>query len=65
MPKKPSGLFNQAEYVKQYHREQVIGKKVTFNRNNPDDMELLEWLVNRPEGMVGYIKKLIREDMNK
>ena len=55
--------FNQAEYIKQYQREQRIEKKVTFNRNNPEDMKLLEWLTSRPEGMVKYIKRLIRSDM--
>lgn len=55
--------FDQAEYVKRYQREQRIEKKVTFNRNNHDDMILLEWLMFRPEGMVKYIKSLIRSDM--
>lgn len=55
--------FNQAEYIKQYQREQRIEKKVTFNRNNPEDMSLLNWLTSRPEGMVQYIKALIRSDM--
>lgn len=63
MPRKPSGLFNQAEYVKQYQRANVIGKKITFNRTNPEDMELMSWLESRPEGMVAYMKRLIREDM--
>ena len=55
--------FIQSEYIKQYQREQRIEKKVTFNRNNRDDMVLLEWLTTRPEGMVKYIKGLIRSDM--
>ena len=55
--------FDQAEYIKQYQREQRIEKKVTFNRNNPDDIALLEWLTTRPDGMVKYIKGLIRSDM--
>lgn len=57
--------FNQAEYIKQYQREQRIEKKVTFNRNNHEDMILLEWLTSRPDGMVHYIKSLIRSDMEK
>lgn len=57
--------FNQAEYVKRYQRENRIEKKVTFNRNDPDDMRLLEWLTTRPGGMVRYIKTLIRSDMEK
>lgn len=55
--------FDQAEYIRRYHREQRIEKKVTFNRNNPDDMKMLEWLASRPGGMVQYIKSLIRSDM--
>ena len=55
--------FNQSEYVKRYQKENRIEKKVTFNRNNPDDMSILEWLKSRPEGMVHYIKSLIRSDM--
>lgn len=55
--------FDQAEYIRQYQRENRIEKKVTFNRNNPDDMALLEWLQSRPDGMVHYIKTLIRSDM--
>lgn len=55
--------FNQAEYVKRYQRENRIEKKVTFNRNDRSDMELLEWLTSQPDGMVHYIKSLIRSDM--
>ena len=55
--------FNQKEYVKEYQRENRIAKKVTFNRKNPDDMKLVEWLDTRPEGIVQYLKTLIREDM--
>ena len=58
-----STKFDQAEYVRQYQRENRIEKKVTFNRNNDGDMKLLEWLQSRPEGMVKYIKSLIRSDM--
>lgn len=59
MPEK----FDQAEYIKRYQRENRIEKKVTFNRNNPLDMQLLDWLTSRPEGMVSYIKSIIRSDM--
>lgn len=55
--------FNQAEYIKEYQRENRITKKVTFNRKNPDDMAMVEWLDNRPEGIVQYLKSLIRDDM--
>lgn len=55
--------FDQAAYVRQYQRENRVDKKVTFNRLNPADMELLDWLSTRPEGMVQYLKSLIRSDM--
>ena len=61
MPEK----FNQAEYIRRYQRENRIEKKVTFNRNDPGDMELLDWLTSRPDGMVRYIKNLIRADKEK
>lgn len=36
---------------------------MTFNKGKPEDMELLAWAVNHPEGFVAYVKRLIREDM--
>lgn len=57
------GQFDQKEYVKEYQRENRIAKKVTFNRKNPDDMAMVEWLDHRPEGIVQYLKSLIRDDM--
>lgn len=58
-----SEKFNQAEYVRRYQRENRIEKKVTFNRNDSADMALLSWLTSRPQGMVQYLKSLIRTDM--
>lgn len=55
--------FDQAEYIRRYQRENRIEKKVTFNRNDASDMELLSWLTTRPGGMVAYLKKLIRSDL--
>ena len=64
MPRKKSGLFDQREYVNRYHRESIVRKNVTFNKGKPEDMELLAWAVNHPEGFVAYVKRLIRQDMN-
>ena len=65
MPRKPSGLFDQREYVNRYHRELIVRKNVTFNRGKPDDMALMQWAEKQPEGFVAYVKRLIREDMIK
>lgn len=62
MPRKKSGLFDQREYVNRYHRETIARKNVTFNRNKPDDMTLLEWAEKQPDGFVAYVKGLIMED---
>lgn len=65
MPRRKSGLFDQREYVNRYHRETIARKNVTFNRNKPEDMTLLEWAEKQPDGFVTYVKKLISEDMKK
>lgn len=63
MPRKKSGLFDQREYTVRYNRENVTRKMITFNKNKPEDMAILEWLEKQPEGMVAYVKRLISEDM--
>ncbi len=59
MPRKASGNFNQVDYVKSYVKENIIIKKVFFNKKNEQDM--LDWIKNR--NFSGYIKWLIRSDM--
>ena len=52
-------------YDQQYLKENMITVGVTFNKRKPDDMTLLEWINDREEKKVPYIKRLIREDMEK
>lgn len=52
-------------YDQTYIRENMTTVGVTFNKRKPDDMILLDWLNNRDEKKVAYIKRLIREDMEK
>ena len=52
-------------YDQDYLKQNVVQIGVTFNRRKKDDMELLEWLNGRAESRVSYIKRLIREDMEK
>ena len=49
--------------VKKYQDRTRIQKPVNFNRDNPDEMELLEWAENQGAWQT-YIKNLIRLDMN-
>lgn len=52
-------------YDQQYLKENIQTVGVTFNKRKPEDMVLLDWLNNHSEKKVAYIKRLIREDMEK
>lgn len=49
--------------VKKYQDRTRIQKPVNFNRDNPEEMELLEW-AEKQGAWQTYIKDLIRRDMN-
>ena len=56
---------------KQYARDQKYIKAniklvhVSLNRKKPEDMEMLMWLESQDESASSYIKRLIRQDMNR
>ena len=52
-------------YDKDYIMSNLKMKSLSFNTKNEDDMELLNWLEIQPEKVTPYIKRLIREDMEK
>lgn len=62
MPKIKSGTFDNKAYQNEYHKS-MKNKLISFNPANPDDMILWEHLM-RQENATGYIKRLIREDMD-
>ena len=51
-----------SEYNRKYNRENMIQKLLTFNRKNPDEMILYNYLTGK-ENINGYIKNLIWKDM--
>lgn len=53
------------QYDQQYLKTNISSICVTFNKRKPDDMILLDWLNGVSEKKVAYIKRLIREDMEK
>lgn len=63
MPKQKSGTFDNKVYQNEYHKG-MKNKLISFNPNNPDDMELWDYLQTK-ENKTGYIKDLIRADMRK
>ena len=61
MPRKKSGLFDNKVYQNEYHKAMKT-KLISFNQNNPDDMKLWDHL-QKQENKTGYIKNLIRKDL--
>lgn len=53
--------FDKSKYDQQYMREHVVRKFLSFNKGNPEDAKLLEWLQQQPN-MAQYVKELIRAD---
>lgn len=56
--------FDKGKYDQAYNRENITRKFIPFNKNTPEDVTLLEW-INRQPNATAYIKKLVREDMEK
>ena len=56
---------NKHEYDKQYIRQNIQSKHLAFNKLIPEDMELFEWCNSQQESANFYIKRLIREDMER
>lgn len=58
--------FDKKTYDIEYAKEHVTRKFLAFNKDDPEDAEILAWLNNLGRGNVnGYVKNLIREDMKK
>lgn len=56
--------FNKGAYDMQYAKDHIKRKHIPFNDTDPDDMALLAW-INRQPNATQYVKKLVREDMEK
>ena len=61
MPKEKTGKYNHKAYQNEYHKAMKT-KLISFNPNIPDDMKLWDHLQTK-ENKTGYIKELIRKDM--
>ena len=56
-------MFDKSKYDQEYAKKNIVRKNIPFNKTVPDDVKILEWLKDRPEGMTAYIKALILDDM--
>ena len=63
MPRPKSGTYNHKQYQNEYHKAMKT-KLLSFNPSNPDDMIIYEYLQTK-DNATGYIKDLIRADMEK
>ena len=63
MARKASGNFDNRVYQNEYHKT-MKSKLLSFNPNNPEDMELWEHLKGK-NNVTAYIKELIRRDIRK
>lgn len=64
MPRPKSGDFDPKEYMRQYGKDHIRYRKINFNLSKLEDVEIMEWLDNRPEGTSPYLKRLILQDMH-
>lgn len=62
---RPKAKAKKYNYDQQYLKANMVTVGVTFNKRKKEDMILLDWLKNRDEKKVAYIKRLILEDMEK
>ena len=48
-------------YDQQYIKQNITFKNIPFNKNKPEDQELLEWIGQQPN-FSQYVKQLIQQD---
>ena len=56
--------FNKTKYDIEYAKANITRKFIPFNKQNPEDAELLSWLAGQ-DNVTQYIKALIRDDMTR
>ena len=55
-------MRNKPGYDQKYQKENIVQKKVVFNRQSEEDITMLNW-VELQENFNAYCKGLIRADM--
>ena len=56
--------FDKSKYDQEYHKNNYVTKRIPFNKQIPEDLKLLSWAENQGN-FTQYIKRLIRQDMEK
>jgi len=53
------------QYEQNYIKETYKWVNIQFSQKNPEDMEIYDHIANQPESKAAYIKRLVREDMQR
>ena len=55
-------IRHKSEYDQSYEKNNIVKKHIPFNKNNPDDAKMLDWL-DQQKNVTRYVKDLITDDM--
>jgi hypothetical protein len=55
--------FDQLKYIGEYNRQNIVYRKISFNKKNQDDKAIMEWIDSQEESTSSYLKRLALEDM--
>lgn len=58
-------MARKIKYDREYAKNFFKVKTVTFNTLYPEDIELFDWIKSQSENATKYVKRLIREDMER
>ena len=58
-------LARKKHYNQDYAKKNFKCKNLQFNTVIPEDIALFDWVKSQKEGGTAYIKRLIREDMER
>ena len=64
-PVTPEAIKRKAQYNQAYAKKFFKTKLIQFNTNIPEDIAMLDWIKKQPEGGNAYIKRLIKEDIER
>ncbi len=58
-------MYVKETYNNEYNKRNIRSRRMNFNLKKEEDLEMMEWIDSKPEGISNYLKKLVAEDMAK
>lgn len=65
LSKESMAYKNKMEYIKKFNKQHRIQKNIYFNKDNDEDMEILNHIQVNKLAFGTYVKYLIKKDMQK